>query len=139
MINSDMNSKFLSICEHVKRTLNEQGLGASIGSEEQTPMSMAEPNEPSQMPEPTGMTSDEQSELPVVSNKEIISAVKAIKNFYGKKKDLNPNDIERIQMLSDDESDENIKKIIKTFNNIFNPVDTIDTNPKNVPNSNFEK
>jgi hypothetical protein len=139
MINSGMNSKFLSICEQVKRTLNEQGLGASIGSEDQTQMPMSEPSEQPQMPEPTGMTSDEQSELPVVSNKEIVSAVKSIKNFYSKKKDLNPNDIERIQMLSDDESDENIKKIIKTLNNIFNPVDTIDTNPKNVPNSDFEK
>lgn len=134
-----MNSKFLSICEQVKRTLNEQGLGPSIGSEDQTQMPVAEPNEQSPETNPSVITSDEQSELPVVTNKEIISAVKSIKNFYGKKKDLNSNDIERIQMLSDDESDENIKKIIKTLNNIFNPIDTIDTNPKNVPNSDFEK
>jgi hypothetical protein len=132
-----MNSKFLKLCERVKHTLNEQSLGSSIddssGNQEPTqPISELQPTEQPQM------TSDEKSELPVASNKEIISAIKSLKNFYGKKKELNSTDIERLRMLSDDESDENVKHIIKTINNVFNPVDTIDTNPKNVPNSNYE-
>lgn len=141
MINNNMNSKFLSICEQVKRALNEQDLGPSIGSENQedvTKMPVAEPNVTEPQKE-VNVTSDEGSELPVATNNEIVSVVKSLKNFYSKKKELNPTDIERIQMLSNDESDENIKKIIKTLNNIFNPVDTIDTNPKNIPNSDYEQ
>ena len=135
-----MNSKFLKLCEHVKQTLNEQSLGSSVdgstGQEGTLPID--EPTNQPQSTEQPQMTSDEKSELPVATNKEIVSAIKSLKNFYGKKKQLNSTDIERIQMLSDNESDENIKSIIKTINNIFNPMDTIDTNPKNVPNSTYE-
>lgn len=139
-----MNSKFLKICEQVKLALNEQDNNSSLGSSVPSEPSME--GQPSLTPsmttpnaEPTTPASDEESKLPVASNKEIISALKSIKNFYRQKKQLNQSDVERLQMLSDDESDENVKKIIKTLNNIFNPVDTIDTNPKNVPNSDFER
>jgi hypothetical protein len=135
-----MNSKFLKLCERVKQTLNEQSLGSSIDDSagQESTLPIGEPTSQPQSTEQPQMTSDEKSELPVATNKEIISAVKSLKNFYGKKKQLNATDIERIQMLSDDESDENVKNIIKTINNVFNPIDTIDTNPKNVPNSNYE-
>jgi hypothetical protein len=128
-----MNSKFLSICEKIRKTINEQnGLQDApiAGSEDPT-----QPQSPEQ--QATSM-SDEESELPVASNQQIVSVLKAIKGFYGKNKELNTSDVERIKMLSDDESDENIKKIIDTLNSVFNPVETIDTNPKNVPNSDFE-
>lgn len=132
LVNIFMNSKFLSICEKIRKTINEQnGLQDApiAGSEDLT----QQPAEQQATP-----MSDEESELPVASNQQIVSVLKAIKGFYGKNKELNTSDVERIKMLSDDESDENIKKIIDTLNNVFNPVETIDTNPKNVPNSDFE-
>lgn len=134
-----MKSKFLSICERIRKQINEEN--GMPGDPQQTPMD----NQPVSAPEETEpqenqdiKASDEQSELPVASNQEIISVLKSLKNFYGKNNNLDSEDIERIKMLSDDESDENIKNVIKTLNNIFNPVQTIDTNPKNVPNSDFE-
>jgi hypothetical protein len=134
-----MNSRFLKICEQVKRGLNEQDASQSLGqSISNDPTATLDPQQPSTNQE-VMPSSDEKSQLPVATNKDIVSAVKSIKNFYAQKKQLSPNDIDRIKMLSDDESDENINKIIKTLNGIFNPVDTIDTNPQNVPNSDFEK
>lgn len=128
-----MNSKFISICEKIRKTINEQnGLqDAPVAGADQAQ------DMPPDAQQPTPL-SDEKSELPVASNQQIVSVLKSLKNFYGQNKELNSTDVERIKMLSDDESDENIKKIIDTLNGVFNPVETIDTNPKNVPNSDFE-
>jgi hypothetical protein len=132
-----MNSKFLKICEQVRRSLIEQNLDPSTGTLPD-PSAPPEVDQTQSTEQSTPQSSDEQSQLPVATNQEIISTVKSIKNFYAKDGKLDPSDVDLIRNLSDDESDENIKKVITTLNNIFNPTKKIDTNPANVPNSDLE-
>jgi hypothetical protein len=132
-----MNSKFLKICEQVRRSLIEQNLDPSTGTLPD-PSAPPEVDQTQSTEQSTPQSSDEQSQLPVATNQEIISAVKSIKNFYAKDGKLDTSDVDLIRNLSDDESDENIKKVITTLNNIFNPTKKIDTNPANVPNSDLE-
>jgi hypothetical protein len=123
-----MNSKFLKICEKIRVHLNEQNLN-------EVDPSVADQPAPTQSPDAES-TPNTPSDIPVLSNQEIVSVVNGLKNFYSEKKELTSNEIDAIKALPTDTSDSSVKKIIDTLNNIFNP-SKIDTKPENIENSNF--
>jgi DNA/RNA endonuclease YhcR with UshA esterase domain len=123
-----MNSKFLKICEKIRTHLNEQNLNEVDPTANEQPTPNISPD--------TESTTNTPSDIPVLTNQEIVSVVNGLRNFYSEKKELTSNEIDAIKALPTDTSDSSVKKIIDTLNNIFNPV-KIDTKPENIENSNF--
>jgi hypothetical protein len=136
-----MESKFLKICESLRKKINEQQNtpvdNQSTAPETSAPSdnSSANENQQSQQPE-VNLTDKLPSELPVATNEEIINLVQSIKNFYADNKKLEDKDIEELKNLDLTVSDKNIKNLILKLTNKFSPM-VIDTNPENIKDSRY--
>jgi hypothetical protein len=126
-------SKFLKICEKYDSLLNEQEEDGMPQDATQQP----QPTEPPQVEQP--IDTKTQSEQRVASNEEIANLVKSMQIFFSnedsKLSEDNINEIKKLNPTSSKE-DVDIKKVITTLANIFNPV-SIKTEPETVKDSSY--
>lgn len=147
-----MKSKFLTICEQIRKKINEANDG-TFNPLTDNQNNIASQNDISQENKPAEeiKVSDKlESETQLVSNDQIVSLLKSfklflqkneIKNFLKKQDLLDDNSFNKILMLPDTVSDKNANQIITTLIQIFDPTKKIDINlkelPKDIPDSRF--
>jgi hypothetical protein len=138
-----MNSKFLKICEKIKKQLNEANgetynplVGDSDNNPTQQDINSSEPAEEIKLSDKL------ESETQLVSNEQIVSILKSfklflqnekVKNFLQKEEILKPEIFNKIIMLPDTISDKNALAITKELIQILDPTKKLEVNTKELP------
>ena len=138
-----MNSKFLKICEKIKKQLNE------ANGETYNPLVDDSGNNPTQQDINTSEPAEEikvsdnlESETQLVSNNQIVSLLNSfkiflqnekIKKFLQKEEILKPETFNKIIMLPDTISDKNALEIINELIQILDPTKKLEVNTKELP------
>ena len=135
-----MESKFLKICESLRKKINEQNNQldpANPQSQVSEPSTSTEVSPVNDQQNNDINLSDKNSSLiPVATNEEIVKLIQSIKDFYADDKKLKDTDIEELKSLDLTINDKNIKDIISKLITKFSPT-IIDTNPENIKDSRY--
>jgi hypothetical protein len=145
-----MNSKFLRICEQIRKKLNEANedtYNPLLSNQNDNQQDLNQEIKPA---EETKLSDKLESETQIVPNDQIVSLLKSfklfldndkIKNFLKKEDILDEDSFNKIKMLPDTVSDNNAIQIVTTLTQIFDPTKKVDTNvietPKEIPDSRF--
>jgi hypothetical protein len=132
-----MKSKFLEICEKLRKNINEQNNIDDSSPMNEEPATTA-PDQPAESPsnDPVKISDNTESAIPVASNEDIVKLIQSIKDFYANNKKFEQRDIDAIKNFPLSVDDKNVKEVIDKLILKFNP-ESVDTNPKNVEDSRF--
>lgn len=142
-----MNSKFLTICEQIRKTLNEADNGTFnpiVGGENNTMMGQTNTNPDVQPAEEMKVSDELETKTQLIPNEQIISVTESLKRFLQNdklqkflvnEKILDDLDINKISMMPNIVSDKNAFEVLSQLNNIFNIDKNSKIKPELIPNS----
>jgi len=142
-----MNSKFLTICEQIRKTLNEADNGTVnpiVGGGNNTMMGQTNDNPDVQPAEEMKVSDELETKTQLIPNEQIISVAESLKRFLQNdklqkflvnEKILDDLDINKISMMPNIVSDKNAFEVFSQLNTIFNIDKNSEIKPELVPNS----
>lgn len=142
-----MTSKFLTICEQIRKKLNEADsttFNPLVGGGDDTMASQTTPNNNVQPAEEVNISDSLETKTQLIPNEQIISVAESLKKFLQNdklqkflvnEKLLDDLDINKISMMPNIVSDKNAFEVLSQLNNIFNIDKNSEIKPELVPNS----
>ena len=142
-----MTSKFLTICEQIRKTLNEADnttVNPLVGGGGDDMASQTTPNNDVQPAEEVNVSDELETKTQLIPNEQIISVAESLKRFLQNdklqkflvnEKILDDLDINKISMMPNIVSDKNAFEVFSQLNTIFNIDKNSEIKPELVPNS----